>query len=323
MGSAASASHPPQGRETMIKHPHWQHPLTGAPHSLISFLIIALLFLLLFLVLPLSLSPQGTINAPNKVTAVVVTILSTDVAYTDKVKISFSARITSQSKGAVDFRWFRSDGGRGQQERITFSKGGDLSVTSTWTLGAAAAGRQIWEAVEILYPNHMESNKAQCTVPAPRAASGGEPVRINVSLVNMSAGQSFQCSNKPNTMDPTQMYLWGRAKIKNNSNRTLMLREHLPNYTNSYFFVALLFPLRKEVVATQPIWPRTYNDPNWGAYELSYPDTLASNAEYVAELQRCYPCFDKHPIIYVGAIYTDPATGQKTASNLVKWEEHW
>jgi hypothetical protein len=25
------------------------------------------------------------------------------------------------------------------------------------------AGRQIWEAVEILYPNHMESNKAGCS----------------------------------------------------------------------------------------------------------------------------------------------------------------
>jgi hypothetical protein len=50
---------------------------------------------------------------------------------------------------------------------------------------------------------------------------------------------------------------------------------------------------------------------------------LAPNAEFVADLQNCYLCFDKHPIIYVGAIYTDKATGRQIASNLAKWEEHW
>jgi hypothetical protein len=51
----------------MIRHPHWQHPLTGAPHSFISFLLLALIFLLILFVLPLSLSPQGKIVPDHKV----------------------------------------------------------------------------------------------------------------------------------------------------------------------------------------------------------------------------------------------------------------
>ena len=36
-------------------------------------------------------------------------------------------------------RWF----GRGPQEKLTFLKAGDLSVTTSWTLGAAAAGNDV------------------------------------------------------------------------------------------------------------------------------------------------------------------------------------
>jgi hypothetical protein len=51
----------------MIRHPHWQHPLTGAPHSFISFLLLALIFLLILFVLPLSLSPQSKIVSDQKI----------------------------------------------------------------------------------------------------------------------------------------------------------------------------------------------------------------------------------------------------------------
>jgi hypothetical protein len=283
----------------------------------------AAVFCVLVLLSPAPSAPQGQIVTANKVTAVYAYVLSQDVAYTDRVKINFAARITSRSNGTVDYRWLRSDGAHSRQQHIAFTKGGDLEVTATWTLGVSAAGKQIWEAVEILYPTPMQSNKAICTVPAPHATDGGGPIRITVTLSNMSAGQSYSCSNKPNYMDPTEMKLWGGATIKNNSSRTLMFTEKLPNYSNHYLFLALLFPLRKEVAATRPIWPRTFNDPNWGAYEFSFPDTLAPNGEFFISLQNCYPCFDRHPIVYVGAIYTDKATGRQIASNLAKWEERW
>ena len=48
--------------------------------------------------------------------------------------------------------------------------------------------------------------------------------------------------------------------------------------------------------------------------------TLGPLAQFQSVLTKCYPVFDKHPIIYVGAIFTDKVTGERTASNLVKYE---
>lgn len=283
------------------------------------FLILAALGAGLLALLAAMGAPQGTIVAANKVTAVVVSVIDTDVTSPDRVRIVFSARITSQSQGAVDYRWLRSDGGQAPQERITFAKGGDLSVTSTWTLGAAAAGRQIWKAVEILYPNHMESNKAICTVPAPRVADSDVPVRLSVSLTQTRVDPNYQCA-AGNKWDPNAKWISGTVTVLNLNQRFLTLREKTGTYYTSYFFFAVLFPLRKEVVNTTPVWPHVYNDPNWGAMELEYPDTLGSHAQFQSVLTKCYPVFDKHPIIYVGAIFTDKVTGERTASNLVKYE---
>ena len=283
------------------------------------FLILAALGTCLFAMAVAAGAPQGQIVPANKVTAVVASIIDTDVTSPDRVRIVFSARITSQSKGAVDYRWFRSDGGRGQQQRITFDRGGDLSVTTTWTIGAADAGRQIWEAVEILYPNHMESNKAGCTVPAPRVADSDLPVRLSVSLTQMSVDPNRQCP-AGNKWDPNAKWIGGVVTVLNLNQRFLTLKEKTGTYYTNYFFFAVLFPLRKEVINTVPVWPHVYNDPNWGAMELEYPDTLGSRAQFQSVLTKCYPVFDKHPIIYVGAIFTDKVTGERTASNLARYE---
>jgi len=135
----------------------------------------------------------------------------------------------------------------------------------------------------------------------------------------MGVEPSYQC-HSGNTVLKDEKWFKGVATFQNHCSRPLTFWENVNGGNNEYLFFAVLFPKRKEALTTTPLWPTVYSDPNWGSMDLWHPDTLPPNGQFDASLTKCYPAFDKHPIIYIGAIYTDKATGKKTASNLVKWE---
>lgn len=59
----------------------------------------------------------------------------------------------------VQYKFIRSDGANGPIQTLSFPTvaGGVRAVSTTWTLGATYGG---WEAIQILYPQNVQSNKA-------------------------------------------------------------------------------------------------------------------------------------------------------------------
>ncbi|MCP5101968.1 MAG: hypothetical protein GY950_01250 [bacterium] len=75
-------------------------------------------------------------------------------------KFTFLGRITSNSRGVVKYKWLRSDNANAPVKTIRFNKPGTKTVTTTWTLGAPGMTYNGWQAVRILAPNQMTSNRA-------------------------------------------------------------------------------------------------------------------------------------------------------------------
>lgn len=72
-------------------------------------------------------------------------------------KFEFKAKITVDSPGLVKYKWIRSDNANAPEKTIGFRKPGTQVVTTTWTIGRTYNG---WQAVQILSPNPVTSNKA-------------------------------------------------------------------------------------------------------------------------------------------------------------------
>ncbi len=120
----------------------------------------------ILLLLPNGLAPQGQIVPHNKVTSVIASFANSEFVGNDKIRLNFRARINANAAGRVRYRWIRSDGGAGDAQEINFTAAGAMVVTTSWTMGGAHSGDSVWEAVQIQYPNSLESNKARCLVPA-------------------------------------------------------------------------------------------------------------------------------------------------------------
>lgn len=80
---------------------------------------------------------------------------------------TFTGKIVANSQGIVKYRWIRSDGAIAPVQTLIFRERGAQVVTDTWTLSPPHYVG--WEAVRILSPNAMVSNKAvfklQCLGP--------------------------------------------------------------------------------------------------------------------------------------------------------------
>ncbi len=83
---------------------------------------------------------------------------------------TFTGSITSNAAGVVKYQWKRSDGAIAPVQMLNFKKPGTLRVQTTWTLGGAGKEYTEWQAIEILEPIPMISEKGifklQCDNPA-------------------------------------------------------------------------------------------------------------------------------------------------------------
>jgi hypothetical protein len=70
----------------------------------------------------------------------------------------FEGEIVSNSPGVVQYRWIRSDGAIAPVQTVVFRERGAKIVTDTWTLSPPHYIG--WEAVRVLSPNPVTSNKA-------------------------------------------------------------------------------------------------------------------------------------------------------------------
>jgi len=70
---------------------------------------------------------------------------------------AFAGTITVDSPGVVKYKWIRSDGASAPEQQLAFKAPGRQVVRTTWTIGRSYEG---WEAVQILSPNALVSNRA-------------------------------------------------------------------------------------------------------------------------------------------------------------------
>lgn len=72
-------------------------------------------------------------------------------------RFEFVGEITSDTAGVVQYTWIRSDGATSPVEALRFGKAGTMRVTTYWELGAEG---QHWQALQIVAPNQLFSNRA-------------------------------------------------------------------------------------------------------------------------------------------------------------------
>jgi len=82
--------------------------------------------------------------------------------------IDFKGRIAVTEPGRIQYTFIRSDGAAAPVQIIDFAQPGSKPVSATWRLGGAALPNyEGWEAIKVLHPQQLQSDKAvfgiQCT----------------------------------------------------------------------------------------------------------------------------------------------------------------
>ncbi len=80
--------------------------------------------------------------------------------------IKFTGRITVSQPGRVQYKFARSDGAFAPIATLNFTAPGSRDVSTTWTIGRDYEG---WESIQVVYPQSVESNKAEFKIQCQRA----------------------------------------------------------------------------------------------------------------------------------------------------------
>jgi hypothetical protein len=104
-------------------------------------------------------------TSPQQNSPLSVRIIAEPKSYTGlcpaNIKFTIEFSTTSLSPITVQYQLFRSDGAKSELRTISLSKINPKKITETWQLSQDYSG---WEAVRILSPVRVESNKAEFTV---------------------------------------------------------------------------------------------------------------------------------------------------------------
>jgi hypothetical protein len=95
-------------------------------------------------------------------------------------RFEFIGVIAVDKPCVVKYKWIRSDNAISPDESISFRQRGTQRISSYWELGAAG---EHWQAVEILAPNPMVSNKAVFKLKCMTLAVIKPEMRVRADLV--------------------------------------------------------------------------------------------------------------------------------------------
>jgi hypothetical protein len=247
-----------------------------------------------------------------------------------------SSEIQANGRGTAKYRWVRSDGGATPPVDLVFEGPGTKTVTTSWTLSNTDfQAKRRWITAEVVYPNHIlpQPDEALSTGFRPYAASFDlqctdiqrnprQPIRFSVGLSGMGIEPNYQCTHFD--FPPTARWIKGQVTVRNLSAYPLECVGHYLDPGNNKLRVVVLYPMNPEALTSAPTWPYIPGgDRYWGWLTLAVPQVLPGNGQFTISLARCYGIFEKHPMLYVGAVYEDDASGRKIVSNLVKWEFKW
>jgi hypothetical protein len=96
-----------------------------------------------------------------KVTHVYASVSPTSWSGKCPKRFEFTGKITVDKPGVVKYKWIRSDNASAPVQTLRFRRAGSQIVKTSWQLSAPG---QKWEAIEILAPNPMKSNRAVFTL---------------------------------------------------------------------------------------------------------------------------------------------------------------
>jgi hypothetical protein len=92
-------------------------------------------------------------------------------------KFTFNGVIRANRAGRVQYRFIRSDGANAPVRTLTFDRPGAKRVSTTWTLGGPGMTFDGWQAIEIIWPQKITSNRAAFSLKCPGRRPGG-PGRV-------------------------------------------------------------------------------------------------------------------------------------------------
>jgi hypothetical protein len=104
-----------------------------------------------------------TVNAAT----ISASLSANPISYSGKCPavITFSGQITSDSPGMVQYKFIRSDDANAPIQTLNFDKAGSIAVSTTWTLGGPGLPTYAgWQAIQVVYPQQVQSNKAEFKV---------------------------------------------------------------------------------------------------------------------------------------------------------------
>ena len=126
-----------------------------------------------------------TTTPPSGVGGITATLSANPATYNGNcpVDVQFSGTITDNvGNRDVTYRFVRSDGAAGQEQVIHFNQPGSQTVSSTWQIGSTPKD---WEAIEILQPIQLQSNRAEFQITCTSSAVGdGISVLANPAIYN-------------------------------------------------------------------------------------------------------------------------------------------
>lgn len=113
-----------------------------------------------FLALAFLLTTMGTASAAPEITA---SLSASPTSYSGKCPavITFNGTTTASAPVRVQYKFIRSDNANAPVKTLVFDKPGRKAVSTTWTLGGP--GLPVydgWQAIQIVYPQQVTSNKA-------------------------------------------------------------------------------------------------------------------------------------------------------------------
>jgi hypothetical protein len=156
----------------------------------------ALATLCLMAALALTSAAQGF-----RVTGVTLTASPHPKAARCPVTLNFSGTITANGPGVVKYTFVRNDGGMAPAFTMEFDAAGTKPLGTTWTLDLPAY--EGWQAVKILSPNEMFSEKATFRLECEKKpAAGGATHAPGPTPVSLQAVTSQPCYSMPMPMAP-------------------------------------------------------------------------------------------------------------------------
>lgn len=170
----------------------------------------------------------GNLSAQPKISAELKAIPET---YSGRcpATIRFEGKITvtniTRPPLKVQYKFIRSDGAFAPVHTINFERDGSKAVNTTWTLGGPSLpAYEGWQAIKVVYPQDVESNRANFKIEC-KAEAAREPLREDCVSFNPETAEVKQIEGRWKIVDGTH-WVFDFAGKKNEAERSLSIIKH-------------------------------------------------------------------------------------------------